>query len=289
MTYDLVMITPFINKNYIFEFLNSVKGVKEVKICLVLVDMLNTPISLNDFLVYKSSDLDIVHLKIGKKLSSSKSRNEGLNYIARSNKKYKFLMFPDDDTTFDSSFYKEFKNLESGNYILNLFTEGLKEPYAKYYKADRSLMSQENINYVGCVRFLFSSKLIQELGLFDENMGVGAKYGSGEDGDYFLRALKFSPLIYLKSLYTFHPSPKDTYSKISMNSMLVRFSNYSKGAIFLCFKHKMYFKAVKFIFRALVGFVISILKFDIRIALGYLYAFFIRLRTFIILVLKANC
>jgi hypothetical protein len=190
-------------------------------------------------------------------------------------------MFPDDDTTFDSSFVKEFKNLGTGDYVLNLLTKQSKEPYAKYSKVDRSSMNKENISYAGCVRFLFSSKLIYELGFFDENMGIGAKYGSGEDGDYFLRALKLSTLIYLESLYTLHPSPNNKYSKMSMKSILIRFSNYGKGAIFLCFKHKMYFSAVICVFRGVFGFIISLFKFEFKLAIAYLFAFFIRARTFI--------
>ena len=41
-----------------------------------------------------------------------------------------------------------------------------------------------------------------EIGFFDERMGVGAKYGAGEDGDFFLESVNDLDLLYLISIYT---------------------------------------------------------------------------------------
>lgn len=282
MKFDIVMITPFINDIYIYEYLKSLNDIKQVKICVILIDMLDNPISLSDN-QFLETGIKYIHLKIGKRLSSSESRNVGLKYLFTNIEEYNYVMFPDDDTTFNSSFWREFLKLKKGNYVLNVLKKGTEEHYAKYSKRDEALMKKGDIDFVGCVRFLFSRELVNQLGLFDERMGVGAKYGAGEDGDYFLRSLEFAPLYYKEYLYTFHPAPNDKYSKMSLNSIVKRFSNYGKGVMFLFCKHKMYFDALKMILRGAGGSIFLLLKFQFKLSAAYFVAFLIRMKYLLIL------
>lgn len=280
------MVTPFIGRNYIYDFLKSLNTINNISLCVILVDMLDEPIVLNEDEYGQSSKIKFIHLKTGKRLSSSESRNIGLEYLFGNIEEYRYVMFPDDDTTFNSSFSDEFLKLKKGNHILNVLKNGTKECYAKYSKLDGALMNKRDIDFVGCVRFLFSRQLVSQLGFFDERMGVGAKYGAGEDGDYFLRSLAFTSLYYTESLYTFHPAPNDKYSTMSLNSIVKRFSNYGKGAMFLFCKHKMYYDALKMIVRGAGGSVFLLFKFQFKLSVAYFVAFLIRLKYLIVLSIK---
>lgn len=286
MKYDIIMVTPFINSVYIYEFLKSLKDIKQVRVCVILIDMLDEPIILSEHYCGESNNLKFIHLKIGKRLSSSESRNIGLSYLFANIDDYRYVMFPDDDTTFDSSFSDEFLKLEKRNYILNVLKNGTKECYAKYSKINGALMNRSDIEFVGCVRFLFLRELVNQLGFFDERMGVGATYGAGEDGDYYLRSLEFTSLYYNESLYTFHPAPNDKYLTMSLNSIVKRFSNYGKGAIFLFCKHKMYFDALKMVVRGAGGSVFLLFKFQFKLSVAYFIAFLIRFKYLIVLSIK---
>jgi hypothetical protein len=286
MKYDIAMITPFINSVYIYEFLKSLKDIKQVTICVILIDMLDEPIILREDQYVQSSNVKFIHLKIGKRLSSSESRNVGLKYLFSNIEEYSYVMFPDDDTTFNSSFWEGFSTLKEANYILNVMNNGTDESYAKYSKVDGALMNKKDIDFVGCVRFLFLKELVNKIGFFDERMGVGAKYGAGEDGDYFLRSLDFTSLYYNESLYTFHPAPIDKYSAMSLKDIVKRFSNYGKGVVFLLCKHKMYRQAIGLVIRGLGGVFLSLARLNLRLSFVYFGATLVRLKYLIIFVIK---
>jgi hypothetical protein len=277
LNYDIVLITTFINNNRIYDLLKSLKYLNGLKTILILVDMLDEPIKIN----YTNYESKIIHLKIKKKLSSSASRNIGLKYLFENIQNYNYLMYPDDDTTISENFKEEFVKLENSNYILNVLSTNTKEKYAKYKKYDNELISEKDIEFVGCVRFLFNKETIEKNGYFDERMGVGAKYGAGEDGDYFLRVLKHQKLIYKENLYTYHPAANLKYDSMNLKTLINRFKNYGVGAIFLFYKHKMHSNAIKIIIKALLGFLIHLLSFNLKISIAYFAAFLYRLYYFI--------
>jgi hypothetical protein len=277
LNYDIVLITTFINNNRIYDLLKSLKYLNGLKTMLILVDMLDEPLNINDT-KYESK---IIHLKIKKKISSSASRNIGLKHLFENIENYRYVMFPDDDTTISENFQEEFIKLENSNYILNVLATKTKEKYAKYKKYDNELISKKDIEFVGCVRFLFNKETIEKTGYFDERMGVGAKYGAGEDGDYFLRVLKHQKLVYKENLYTYHPAANLKYDSMNLKTLINRFKNYGIGAMFLCNKHKMHSIAIKIIIKALLGSLIHLLRFNIKISIAYFIAFLYRLNYFI--------
>jgi len=65
------------------------------------------------------------------------------------------------------------------------------------------------------IALVFSRKILEKVGLFDENFGVGSIYGAGEEADLILRILKENfEIKYLAELITFHPQDVKNISKM---------------------------------------------------------------------------
>ena len=96
------MIVPFMKTQVVNDLINSLlESNRRYSILLVLVDM-----SLEkDGLIEGSGLLTIKKISLNNKVSSSRSRNIGIEYIVNHNVQFDYLLFPDDDTTFDSSFF----------------------------------------------------------------------------------------------------------------------------------------------------------------------------------------
>ena len=95
------MIVPFMKTQVVNDLINSLlESNKRYSILLVLVDM-----SLEkDGLIEGSGVLTIKKISLNNKVSSSRSRNIGIEYIVNHNVQFDYLLFPDDDTTFDSQY-----------------------------------------------------------------------------------------------------------------------------------------------------------------------------------------
>lgn len=282
--FDLVLITPFINDKNINSLLQSIDNNNNLSILIVLIDMTCVEIKFNENVI--KNNFQYVHLRKNKILNSSESRNVGLSYLLTNQIDFKYLMFPDDDSTFDNSFLNEFVKLKDENIILNLLNTDTKDKYSNYNKKDNELITKYDVEFIGCVRFLFTKELIYQIGLFDERMGIGAKYGAGEDGDYFLRALAFTKLIYKEKLFTFHPSANNKHLTLSFSQLIKRYSTYGIGVMFLVCKHRLYYSAFKIIFKGFLGFIYYLSTLKFRLALTYFMVFQIRIYYFILFYLK---
>lgn len=285
MVYDLVMITPLINRECINEFLNSLKINQTLKVFVLLVDMSMEDDNLN-FSEFDKDFVEFVYLKQEKKHGSSVARNIALKFLfEKSNLDFKYLMYPDDDTTFDSAFFLNFEKYVAGDGVyIDTRCKGTAIRYiTDKIKEGMVLRRSNDFKYIGCVSFVFSRNLIYKIGFFDERLGAGEKYGACEDGDYFIRSLEFANLIYKESIYTYHPAPKVKYSKMSLKALVKRFSSYSRGGMFLFCKHKMFYEALVMITRGLLGSVLSLVKFQFKLSYVYFRAFLVRVEYFIIL------
>lgn len=276
--YDIVMIVPFMKRQIVNNLLHSLlENNKRHLILLILVDM-----SLEQEEMLQTSNLlTVERIFLNKKLSSSQSRNKGIEFLLSHNVSFRYLMFPDDDTTFDASFFDLYDRVIQGNTILNVLCQETKKPYSNYHIKDGALLRKRDVLFVGCVRLLLSRETFYKVGFFDEQLGIGAKYGAGEDGDYFLRALAYGEFHYTEKLYTLHPTPSGKYRSMSFKSLITRFNNYGKGVMYMLCKHKLYREGCIVCLRAIAGGGVAFITGKWRLACAYWCSFFSRFFMFL--------
>lgn len=272
--YNFVMIVPFMKTVVVKDLINSLlESNRRYSVLLVLVDM-----SFEQDKFIKSVDLlTIKRIPLNNRESSSRSRNVGIEYVLKCNIIFDYLLFPDDDTTFDSSFFDLFESAIHGNTIINVLCRGTNEPYSTYNIKDGALLTKKDVLFVGCVRLVLSKETFYKVGYFDEQLGIGAKYGAGEDGDYFLRALACDKFYYTDKVYNFHPSPSLKYSRLGFGELISRFNNYGRGLVYMLCKHKLYKESCIVCLRAIAGGGIALVTGKLRLACAYWCSFFTRL------------
>ena len=181
---DLIFITTFISKENINNLIDSVCEANiGLKILFVVVCQ-------NGFFLEKKdrNGVEVKQLNIPSKLSLSAARNVAIKYIVERQLKSDFIMFPDDDSTFDRNFFLNYPRLAKGeNYIVDIYVTGTNHLFRKLNIRPHSL-TKSNKWFVACsVNMLISFESFIKVGYFDETLGVGTHYGAGEDNDYYIR------------------------------------------------------------------------------------------------------
>ena len=275
--YDIIFITSCCDTVEIHNLIESLnKNYTNLKLLLIITNMSGNILNLSD-----NSKFDYKLFNVTKLLNSSESRNLGIHFILKNNLFSYYIAFPDDDTTYDKSFFNFFNNLLNSNsinfknYICNV---KCREDNNLYYRKKVSNFpfkaTKYNFDNVGAVNMILNFDTFYNIKYFNEKYGVGSIYGAGEDGDYFLRAIKYKEIFYNPNLYTIHPA--SNFSKLNNLELKDRMVKYSRGVISVLCLHNMYLFAFYITLRALGGFFIN-LKTDFKISLLYLKLFFIRL------------
>ena len=281
--YNLILITTAITKEYIEKLLQSISNNNKSIRCYILIVLQNgLEIPIRD---YSTDKLDIDYITIPNQVNSSKGRNIGIEYVIHNRIHGKYIMFPDDDSTFNKDFFDNFNNSLNDNscYIITAYCEGTEILYNSYHSKIRhgTIIKRDFALKIGTINLILNYNIFKRVGLFDELMGVGAIHGAGEDSDYFLRALKYSDFYFNSNLYTFHPSPSMTYDKLSFRKLISRYKKYGDGVIYMLCKHRMYYSAITCIAKGFVGSIIAMAKFQGRLSIARFYAGFVRLYSFI--------
>ncbi|MDD4993356.1 MAG: hypothetical protein PHR83_14110 [Paludibacter sp.] len=283
-TYNLVFISTFIERKFIDNLIRSVVDNSSLTIYFIIVNQTL------DKLELPNTDLISFHQLNTEKLSLSKARNSGIKYLIENDIHFEYIMFPDDDSTFDSDFFYNFNNVvgeKKFNYLIDVYGLNSKDLYIENKLADGRLVISDKPKMVMSVNMLINEKSFREVGMFDEKMGVGTEYGAGEDTDFFLRCVTVSgPFIYTKKLWNYHPKFEDKHKKFKLNQLINKYRNYGKGVIYLNVKHKLYFSAIELCINALGGSLIALFSLDFKLFIARLYAFFIRFYTFISLIIR---
>jgi glycosyltransferase involved in cell wall biosynthesis len=173
---------------------------------LIVVDQ-NDTIDLSDIKNKYLNILNIVYIKSPVK-GLSKNRNIGLGYASG-----RYVAFPDDDCIYYpdtlSTVIYLFSKLDDVDVLMGSIYD------VKNEKDVLRSWPEKNI----CINKVNFYKLVTSITIFskntnmnfDENLGVGAKFGSNEDAEYIYRYLCMkSNVVYTKSIKVWHPEQRFT-------------------------------------------------------------------------------
>lgn len=201
--------------------INSILATKSSEYSLkVLVVDQNEPGFLDDYL-----PLDDIIFHIHSEIKGlSKNRNIALDLLDGSED---YILFLDDDNILDSDFFRvlnrEIRSTPRGFYVVSAMQleDGRNYTYplgANYVSFDwRYWKSVISWNMV------MSSKLVKDVGKFDERFGVGEYWGACEESDYSLRALRKCKVFYkVSDAKIYHKSRDKNYSNLSRSMSYAR-------------------------------------------------------------------
>jgi glycosyltransferase involved in cell wall biosynthesis len=158
-------------------------------------------------------DKRIKQINIYKK-SLSYAKNVGLK-----SSKYKIITFIDDDVLINNNY------LLSGAKIV-LKNKNISLLFGSIYTKDKqkfslNLLNKDSLidysNFLTCIAssmWINNQKYILKKKFFDNNFGLGSKYGSGEETDYVLNALlENRKILFTPNLKVFHPTDIKSFNE----------------------------------------------------------------------------
>lgn len=275
---DLVMITTCTSDSYITNMLESVtRNNKDINV--EIISVLQNNVKSN---VESTNNTFIHYIHHNEVISLSKARNIALKYLFSESLSYNYIMFPDDDSSFDRDFFINFKQNIKSCSLIDVYGTGTTTLYKSHNFKDGEILSLKNYKNAMSVNIIIDSDTQKKVGNFDENLGVGNYYGAGEDADYYIRCINAgASFYYLKSLWNFHPMDSDKNNQMSLSHLIRRYRSYGRGQIYMLLKHNLKLEALKCVFSALFGSIIALFKIDLKLCLARSYAFLVRLKTFL--------
>lgn len=236
------LIMPTLNRfDDIYIFLDSLCEQTYKEFELIIVDQNE------NYKVKEISDKYVDRLKI----NYIKSDKKGLSYnrnIGIDAANGEILAFPDDDCAYKSdtiektvNFFKENKDYKIRSCKTMDFNEV--DTFKRMYNGTCDINSLNVMDTITSITFfvLFEDKNYLK---FDERLGVGGKFGAGEEIDYILELLSRGYKgKYFGDDIIYHPAKKHSKSKEKYQ----RDYNYGRGFGALCKKEIVYRKNKKFI------------------------------------------
>lgn len=210
-------------------------------------------------IVEQFSQLQIKYLHVDFK-GLSKARNYGLKHA-----KGEFFCLLDDDAVYSENYLSEAKKMISGykNVALSgrIFSiDDYVTPFVKYgnIKNGKELNISGIVNYCPSAALVFPMDAVQKIGNFNERLGVGNKYASGEETDFLLRMSDSGyRVVFCANMIVYHPIKP----VISLNGV---YNHYlGKGALVkldYCSRKKI--RLIRLIFNNTVGMLIKALIID---------------------------
>jgi hypothetical protein len=284
--FDLCCITTFSKRDTVNELLDSLRFNNNLlSILFIIVNQTEQEISI----LQNQATFFIINTS---KISLSKARNLALQFLFKNKLQYLHLMFPDDDSTFSSIFFYSYKKYIKNdyNYLIDVYSLGSTNLFKPNNYRNFQYLDYKNFDAAMSVNMVISKKMIGKTNYFDEMLGVGSKFGGGEDVDFYVRVCKDNDckFIYIKDIFYFHPSPNMTYNNRSFRYLIKRFIAYGNGTIYALCKNNMYFSAIYISIRGLGGFFISLISLHFKLSLAYLVSFITRFVMIIKYIFKYN-
>lgn len=205
-------------KNLVYQIFNQ-KGNFEIKI--IIIHQSNSKNLYPNFIKNKK-----ITYKNTSRQNLSAAKNIGLK-LSTSN----FISFLDDDVSIKQNYFYQSINILKKKKIDLLFS---KINHINSLKALSKNMKNHdlNVNYFNLSCCLSSSMWIHlknnKKNFFDEDLGLGAKYGSGEETDFIFNYLNKQKKVYYSSkVFIYHPNEFLNFKKL--NSISAKFISYGKG------------------------------------------------------------
>lgn len=207
-------------------------------------------------IVAKFQDKFSIHLIRTAERGLSKARNRGIK-IAEGD----IIAFPDDDCWYPPDtlekvafFFENHK--EDGITGIPLSPEG--RVLVNGFETKKCKVNMKNVWKAGISTAIFlKNRVVKTVGFYDESLGVGSgtPYGSGEETDYLIRALKMGfAITYDPSIKIIHP---DKEKEINEAQIISGFS-YGAGMGYVLKKHRYSWRFVlKMLIRASGGSVLA--------------------------------
>ncbi len=202
MKYSLILATvgrvPELDR-----FLRSVRPQSQRDLEVIVVDQ-NPDDRLNRILRAHRDDLPIRYVKSAPGLS--RARNVGLSHVSGD-----VVTFPDDDCWYPqdllggvSRFLSERPEWDG---ITGRIADAQGVPWGPK-SSRRGPVTRLNVwrKAISCAIFL-RAHVVRTVGFYDESLGAGAPWGSGEETDYVLRALAAGFRLYYEPTITVHHDP----------------------------------------------------------------------------------
>lgn len=202
---------------------------------VIVVDQ-NTDARLAPILAEYQGRLSIVHLRSERGLS--RARNVGLAQARGS-----FVAFPDDDCIYPPGvlarvleFFENFPYIDGVSGIVKDL-EGIAPVASRWASSPGTITAKNHWTRLVSISLFFRRHVVVSVGSFDESLGVGSgsPFGSGEESDFVLNALKqgfklwFEPAIVL-----LHPKPVMHYTELDQK----RAKSYGMGLGRVLRKHR---------------------------------------------------
>ncbi len=271
---DLVMIATLQDDLYIYKLLNSIDdSLINIRLEVILVSQ-NVKVAF----LPKNKFLTITILNEGY-MGLSKARNIALRYLYARDIRVEYIMFPDDDSSFDEVFFKNFSNIlgSKKNYVSYIYNENSKSLYLGKQTEDDKKLGIKDYHLVGSPNQIIQYRIMKNKIYFNNQLGVGAKFGSSEDLDLFISiSLDGHPYHFIKNLYSYHPSKLDIYSDVDFKKILKRFKSYSSGFAYVVFRYKQYNLLPNYFIRTLLAFLFYLTRFKFKLSLAYLIQLYFR-------------
>lgn len=171
---------------------------------IIIVDQSNDNETENYIKSLSSDKIKYIHVSYK---GLSKARNQALKMASGD-----FFCLLDDDAYYEKHYLEiAYQNIREkrilSGYIFNTIK---KDDFVSYKRKldGKSLPVREIMRTCPSAALVLPMNLIEDIGMFDEEFGVGAIYGSGEETDYLLRSLqKGYEVIYINGLKLMHPIP----------------------------------------------------------------------------------
>lgn len=285
MLNKISLIVPTINRTVeLKKLLQSIEECNYSNFEVIIVDQ-NTDIDISNIINGFKDYFDIKHIKVNFK-GAAKARNYGFKYACGD-----IINFPDDDCELSKDLlYK----------VNNIFNENINSELIFGKSLDRYSMQASIINfydspvvvkysniYRSTVEFtMFIRKSVfEELGGYDEALGVGTYFGAEEGADFVIRALNSGKkIMYFPELLFYHPKKINKYSV----SECLRGLRYGRGAGALAYKHICMnknihiFKLIVYMnFKTITALIIYFFTFKFKKSRYYLYVLFGRVQGFL--------